>query len=89
LDAAFATLKSWWQQTKNAELSRTGLLAIAMLRNEPAFEFLILLIAEGKHIDAKNAIAALSIYQNDLELWKRVRQVVEQRGDIRLLQEIE
>ncbi|PLZ92967.1 hypothetical protein CEN44_04550 [Fischerella muscicola CCMEE 5323] len=89
LDAAFATLKSWWEQTKNAELSRTGLLAIAMLRNEPAFEFLISLIAEGKHVDAQNAIAALSIYQNDLELWKRVRQGVEQRGDIRLLQEIE
>ncbi|MBD2434115.1 MULTISPECIES: hypothetical protein [Fischerella] len=59
-----------------------------MLRNEPAFEFLILLITEGKNLDAKNAIAALSIYQNDLELWKRVRGAVEQRGDVRLLQEI-
>ncbi|KOP26496.1 hypothetical protein AMR41_10330 [Hapalosiphon sp. MRB220] len=87
LDAAFATLKNWWEQTKNLELSRTGLLAIAMLRNEQAFEFLMSLIAQGKHIDAKNAIAALSIYQNDLELWKRVCQVVEQRGDMKLMQE--
>ncbi|MCP6757820.1 MAG: hypothetical protein NHB32_03365 [Fischerella sp. CENA71] len=59
-----------------------------MLRNEQAFEFLISLVPEGKHVDAKNAIAALSIYQNDLELWKRVCQSVEQRGDISLLQEI-
>ncbi|WP_026731199.1 HEAT repeat domain-containing protein [Fischerella sp. PCC 9605] len=88
LDAAFDTLKNWWERTRSAELRRTGLLAIAMLRHDQALEFLISLVAEGKDLDAKDAIAALSIYREDYELWQRVYKAAEQRADISFLQAI-
>ncbi|MEC4814927.1 MAG: hypothetical protein SAK29_16850 [Scytonema sp. PMC 1069.18] len=74
---AFHTLKTWWERTRNAELRRTGLLAIAMLRHDEAFEFLISLIHDDKSTDAKDAIAALSLYREDEELWRRVQQKYE------------
>ncbi|MUG92039.1 hypothetical protein F7734_06015 [Scytonema sp. UIC 10036] len=81
LNEAFLILKSWWEKTINAQLRRTGLLAIAMLRQDSSSEFLLSLIKEGKSIDAKDAIAALSIYRENAELWQRVEQVVRERGD--------
>lgn len=86
LHEAFDPLRSWWEKSNSVELRRIGLLTIAMLRHENALEFLVSLIANGKNSDAKNAIAALSIYREDEALWARVQRVVEQRGDDSLLQ---
>ncbi len=85
LPEAFDILRSWWEQVKSLELRRTGLLAIAMLRYDDALEFLLSLVAEGKISDAKDAIAALSIYRQDHRLWQRVCQLVEERGNADLL----
>ncbi|KAF3884118.1 MULTISPECIES: hypothetical protein [Nostocales] len=81
LNEAFLILKNWWEKTINAQLRRTGLLAIAMLRQDCALEFLLSLIEEGKIVDAKDAIAALSIYRENTELWQQVKRAVQHRGD--------
>jgi HEAT repeat protein len=81
LPEAFPLLKDWWQKTRGAELRQTGLLAIAMLRREEAMEFLLSLVVEGKIADAKAAIAALRIYQQDEGLWQRVCQAAQERGE--------
>ena len=57
------------------------LLAIGMLRQDKAIDFLISLVAQGKDIDAKDAIAALGIYREDRELWQRVDRASEQRAN--------
>lgn len=88
LHEAFASLKSWWERTSSAELRRIGLLAIAMMRDDEALAFVISVVASGRSMDAKDAIAALSIYQQDDELWQRVRHCVEQRQDASLIQAI-
>ncbi|MBD2059183.1 HEAT repeat domain-containing protein [Oculatella sp. FACHB-28] len=79
-NAAFEQLKHWWLQTTHKELRKTGLLAIAMLRQDEPLEFLLSLVAEGKSADAKDAVAALSLYQSETVLWQRVLQAAETRG---------
>lgn len=81
-------LHSWWKRTVSRELRRTGLLALALLRQDQAIEFLLSLILEGKNPDAGDAVAALSIYRQDEVLWQRVCQAGSERGDVSLLQAI-
>jgi hypothetical protein len=89
LPEAFEMLRDWWQQTRDPELRRTGLLAIAMQRQDQSLEFLFSLVAEGMSQHAKDAIKALSLYQQDPTLWQQVHQTVEQRGDANLRQWLE
>nr|WP_322710887.1 HEAT repeat domain-containing protein [Nostoc sp. ChiSLP03a]MDZ8212029.1 hypothetical protein [Nostoc sp. ChiSLP03a] len=81
LEEAFDLLRNCWEQTRNLELRRTLLLAIGMLRQDKAIDFLISLVAQEKDIDAKDAIAALAIYREDCKLWQRVDQASKQRAN--------
>lgn len=72
-------LQSWWKRTRDPELRQTGLLAISMLRQDPAIEFLLTLISDGNDQDAEAAVAALRIYQDEQELSNRIQQRIEQR----------
>jgi hypothetical protein len=78
---AFELLKSWWQRGVVSELRLTGLLAIAMLRQDNALDFLISLVATGNKRDREGAIAALKMYQKDAALWQRVQQAMEKPHD--------
>ncbi len=79
LASVFDDLQQWWQRTRIAELRSIGLLAIATLRSDPAFEFLLSLVTTGSLKDAKDAVEALSIYRRDDHLWNRVCQIIEER----------
>lgn len=81
LPAAFPLLRQWWEQVREPELQRTGLLAIATLRQDPPLSFLLDLLATGTRQNARDALTALGIYRSDPTLWQRVVAVVEQRGD--------
>jgi HEAT repeat protein len=81
LPAAFEPLKSWWGKQSDLELRQTALLAIAMLRSDPALSFLLTLISQGRPLDAKQAIEALKIYQQDAHLWPLVQQAMTQRNN--------
>jgi hypothetical protein len=42
-------------------------------------------LTDGQTSDARDAIAALHLYQQDPQLWQRVLKVIEQREDAHLL----
>lgn len=82
---ALPMLRDWWQQVRDREVRRTGLLAIATLRHDQALEFLLTLLTEGMMNDAQDALKALSIYREDKPLWERVETILEQRPGLRSL----
>jgi hypothetical protein len=73
---AFEILRQWWERTQLSELRLTGLLAIAMLRQDAAFDFLLTLVATGNPRDREGAIGALKMYQSDAILWQRVQEAL-------------
>jgi HEAT repeat protein len=85
LPEAFSILRDWWQRTRNEELRQSALLAIAMLRQDAALEFLLALVTEGKLAEAKEAVVALDLYRQDRYLWQRICEAIKQRGDDNLL----
>lgn len=85
LPEVFSILQNWWQRTRNKELRQTALTAIALLRQDDAIAFLLELIREGTINDAKDAIAAISIYHQDPDLWRRVCETTSQRNEPGLL----
>ena len=81
--AAFPILQDWWNHTSHPELRQTGLLAIAMLRRNEAIEWLLDLVTAAPPKDAKSALEALELYQQDSTLWLQVQNRLENRPDIR------
>ncbi|MGB8703262.1 MAG: HEAT repeat domain-containing protein, partial [Thermosynechococcaceae cyanobacterium] len=79
---AFPVLHHCWQHTRYDNLKRTALLAIAMLRQDEALQFLLSLVAQGKPDEAQEAIAVLGIYKQDTVLWQQVCDAAQKRGDI-------
>lgn len=77
---ALEPLQTWWQGVQDPELRITGLLAIAMLRTDEAFQFLLDRVADGSDQTAQEAIQALEIYRQDHDLWHRVCDVRDNRG---------
>jgi HEAT repeat protein len=82
IEAAFPVLSQWWQRSRSPELRRSALLAIAMLRQDEALEFLLSMIEEGKLSEAKDAVAALELYRLDSILWPRISGAIEKREDL-------
>jgi HEAT repeat protein len=80
LPAALPLLKQWWQQGRDPELRQTGLLAIAMLRQPEAIEFLLGLISQPNPQDAEAAAVALGIYSDDQELMARMQALLAARA---------
>ena len=85
LSEAFNILRTWWHSIYISELRQTGLMAMALLRNDEAVSFLLSLIQSGDLVDAKDSITALRVYREDQALWQRVRERIEQRGEPSLL----
>jgi HEAT repeat protein len=65
LPAAFPLLRAAWEATAQATLRRTLLLAMAMLRQDEAVEFLLTRLAEDGEKSALDALAALSLYSRE------------------------
>ncbi|MGF1523857.1 MAG: HEAT repeat domain-containing protein [Leptolyngbyaceae cyanobacterium] len=81
LEAALPILQQFWERSRQPDLRRVSLMAMAMLRHDAAIAFLLLLIVEGTQSDAQDALLALKLYQHEPPLWQRVQQAVEQRND--------
>lgn len=80
LPVAFSLLQAWWERTSEPVLRRSGLLAIAMLRSEPAVEFLLALLATGSESDLRGALPALELYRADAGLWEQICTLLAARG---------
>ncbi len=90
----FVILEAFWQRIRTrqlqfAELNRSVLLAIAMLRSPEAIKFLKGMLREQPVPEAIAALEALRIYQSDRNLWEQVEMLVEGRGEPQLLQALQ
>jgi HEAT repeat protein len=84
LAQAFPILQAHWTEVEEFSVGRAILLALALLRYEPATDFLIALVAEAPFHQAADSLGALEMYRHDKELWRRVEETVAGRGDARL-----
>lgn len=79
LPAAFPLLRAVWEATSQATLRKTLLLAIAMLRQDEAVEFLLTQLAEDREKSALDALEALAIYGRDDSVRGRIQEIVAKR----------
>jgi HEAT repeat protein len=73
LSAAFPLLRESWEHTVQPTLRRTLLLAMAMLRQDEAVEFLLTRLAEDGEKPALDALAALSLFGRDDSVRSRIQ----------------
>lgn len=71
LPQAFPFLETAWEDAIDHDLRRAFLLAMALLRQERATDFLIALVREGGRA-GEEALGALQMYQGDDRVWSRV-----------------
>jgi hypothetical protein len=81
LAAAFDVLRQAWERGGAAEQRRTLLVAIAMLRSDPALEFLLERLSAESGPVAADALAGLAFYARDEAVLARVEAIIRQRGD--------
>ncbi len=84
LEEAFPVLKAAWEHNVEPGFRRTLLLAMAMLRSDEALELLFGEISAGSPAAAGEAIEALGLYMQDVELAGRIRGLVRERGSLDL-----
>lgn len=86
LPEALDVLKSCWDRCFSAELGEQILLAISLLRQPAAIDYLLELVASQPGHVAGSALSALKIHSHDPRLRERIAGVVKQRA-IRSLQD--
>jgi len=77
---AFEILKRSWEQAPGRSLRRVLLVAMSLLRTEPATGFLVSLVAAESAETARGALSALGPFLYGDELRERVRKEVSARG---------
>jgi hypothetical protein len=81
LAAAFDVLREAWERGGASEQRRTLLVAIAMLRSDPALEFLLERLASESGPVAADALAGLAFYARDEAVMSRVEAIIRERGE--------
>jgi hypothetical protein len=81
LDGAFEVLRAWVDEQIQESLREIGLTAMALLRSDEAFNYLLSLVSEGTDQVSKQAVSALEIYQGDQRRWERVQKVIRAREE--------
>jgi len=84
LEGAFELLKTSLENVLDSGLRRIEMLAMAMLRDEEAIEFLLTVLAEESQSTAEDALFALEMYRDDRAIWNRVEKIAATRNDIKL-----
>ena len=84
LPAAFEVLREAWERGGLAEHRRTLLVAIAMLRIDPALEFLLERLRTESGPVAADALAGLAFYGRDEGVLMRAEEIIRERGDTAL-----
>jgi hypothetical protein len=82
LDGAFEVLRNWCEQVVDTPMRHSGLTAVALLRNKPAIDYLLSLVANGRVAVARDAVAVLELYKDDRLLWRKVKKAITQRSDL-------
>jgi hypothetical protein len=77
--------KTWDEPLVSPSLRRALIRAAAMLRTEPAFDWLIALVAERDFATATDILEALALYKHNAKLAARLKAALAARGDRALL----
>lgn len=77
--AAFPLLREAWERTAESSIKRTLLLAMAMLRQDEAVEFLLSRLDQDSERAAADALAALALYARDDAVGKRIQEILTNR----------
>jgi hypothetical protein len=80
LSGAVDILRETCESTRDPEFRQVILRAMSVSRQEPAFEFLLGLVREGRAHDAKAALEALSLDRNSPEIRRRAEEAATQAG---------
>jgi len=80
IPAAFGKLRECWEQSARPSLRRTLLLALAMLRQDEALEFLMKRLEEDTERVAVDALAALVLYARDDSVRGRIDKILTKRN---------
>ena len=72
-------LRDAWENTFDAELRRTLLLALATLRTESAIDYLLDIIRYEARVHADAALEALQMYRRDETVWRQVEKALAER----------
>ena len=86
LAEAFPLLRDRVAKARGLALRQTLMAALAALRREEAFDFLLSIVREGSAEDAAAAVSALGIQAADEALRARVRQAAAGRSEPRVLE---
>jgi len=81
LPEAFPLLREWAERAIGAGPRRAALLALATLRREEAFEYLLALVRDGSPPMAAEAITALGIYKEDDAIRRRAAEAAATRDE--------
>jgi HEAT repeat protein len=81
---ALDPLRDHFSREADSQSRKTGLLAIALLRAEPAVDFLLTVVKTFPSEDAAGAVDALALYRHDATVRARLEETVKQRPDDRL-----
>jgi HEAT repeat protein len=81
LPEALDLLRAKWERTAGGPLRKIVLLAIAMIRSDPAIEFLLALLADCTPAMANDVIGALAFFRNNEKVRSRVKSLVARRND--------
>lgn len=82
-------LQAAWESTLDEERRKSALLALALLRQEPALAFLIGLVRDGTSRAARDAAEALATYRHDPALTQRVLDAARERDEADFTREVE
>jgi HEAT repeat protein len=80
LPEAVEALEDAWSRTRDPDLRDALVRAISAARQERGFEFLLNLVKNGRAAEASAALDALTLHRESPEIWRRVRQAVEDGG---------
>ncbi len=80
LEGAFEILREASQRIRGRSMSRTLLLAIALLRREEAIDYLLDMVENGASQASADAVAALEMYQADPAIQARLTRAFDRRS---------
>ena len=80
-DEAFEVLRDWCGRTVDPDLRQAGLRAMALLRREEAFDFLVQRVREGAPSAARETLQALAVLRGDAARAERVRAAAAERDE--------
>jgi len=80
LPEAVEVMERAWNAARDPDLKEALARALSASRQPRAFEFLLGLVRNGRAVEAAAALEALAIHRESAEIWRRVREAVEEAG---------